>query len=734
MRRSVWLLVAFVALLGMVAPAQAMPALQAGTGIADRITGIQMSVPAWQDDFESLVVPGFWSEEAGDNSERFFDAGAYQIAVYEADTVAWTMAGQLAYEDFLIAVDTTLAAGSTDNEFGIVFRHQDENNFYVYSISSDGYYSLSRLVDGSWETLLRWRRSNAIDTRDEAWNYLELLVENGQLLTTYEDDESYIGGIGLLAGARDDAGVQIAFDDFEVWDLQNLFVLKPGPTITPTRPAPKVTPDPKGPPTLRTDEIRTGRPLRHDDFRSNTAPWREERSEKSAHFVQGGQLHLKVEAPKTTAWVGPQGAESLRDFLLEVEVSHVAGPLDNEMGIVFRRGESGFYYFKISSDGYYALSRFRSGQWEPLIKWTASSAVKTGAQARNLLGVLASGASLTLMVNDVVLATISDSAFTTGAFALAAGTYDKGGVEVAFDDLNIWELGRSQPAPTATSAVRASPSITPTRTPVVQPRLTPTPTVLPRVTVTPTVPARSVTTPTVPIRATSTPITATRAISASVPTPLPGAGKLLGNLRDTPPAFSDEFRRSDSGWSLAATGQVTITHADRRLLFQLDAPNWLAWSTNATVEKLAPVHFLLEVDAQYLKGPTNQGFGLLFAYHDQDNYHRFFTTQNGYFALQRIAKGQSAALIPWTQTPALVTAAQGVNRLGLLVRGEQIVVMANDKVLAQVNDATLTPGRLGMIVSTSDVPGLEVAFDNFDLWQLEDLASQTKTPTPTAKP
>lgn len=711
MRQFSWFLLIFLVLV-MVAPVHATPLEQGATPIAARIAAIEAAMPAWQDDFETLLVSGFWSEEVTDSSERFFDDDAYQIAVYTADTVAWAMAGDLAYEDILVAADTRAVAGAADNEFGIVFRHQDDENFYVYTISSDGYYSLARLVEGDWETLIGWKRSNKIDTRRGAWNRIALLVEKGninllvndELLATYKDDDSYAGGIGLLAGAMDDDGVQIAFDDFRVWDLRNLVTLKPAATVTR---APDAT---AAALTARLDAIRSGAPLRHDDFRSGAGGWTSDRSVESSRFVQRGRYHVRVDAPDLVSWGTPQGAEKVSDFLLEVEVDHVSGPLENEMGIIFRRGDDAFYYYRISSDGYYALSRYNNGKWDPLVKWTPSAVLETGPQSRNLLGVLANGASLTVLANDTPLATVEDRALAGGAFALAAGTGAERGVEVAFDDLYLWQI--TQPKPTPTPTAKPRPAITSTA----QISSTVIPTVKPRSTATPTPDIRPTARPTLAAPASVITPTATATVT---PPPQAEISKTLAGIRAAAPAFSDDLRRTDSGWGTSNSEQSSIAYADRALLFQIREKNWLIRSSNDRITELAPADYLLEVDAQHLNGPVNVGFGIVFAYHDLRNYHRFFIAQNGNYALHKFVDGVGTNLIPWSQTPALTTAARGVNRLGLLVQGQEITILANDQALARVKDSAMITGTLGFTAATGDVAGLEVAFDNVDLWLLE---------------
>jgi len=195
------------------------------------------------------------------------------------------------------------------------------------------------------------------------------------------------------------------------------------------------------------------------------------------------------------------------DFYLEVDTAHVAGPLDNELGVLFRYVDGdNFYFFAISSDGFYKLQRLVDGEWEQIIKWTQSDAINTGEESENRLGLLAVGSRIVLLVNDEVLDEVEDDTFDTGTVALAAGTFDEGGVEVAFDNLSIWELEEL--------AVTPTPTPTPTRR--VTPTSTPTPT-LPRARPTPT------------------------------PTP-EEISDIVAAIKETEPVFTADFRRDDGTW------------------------------------------------------------------------------------------------------------------------------------------------------------------------------------------
>ena len=53
--------------------------------------------------------------------------------------------------DTIVEVDTYWAAGTFDNDFGVICRYQDTSNFYFGAISSDGYAAIIHMKDGSYD-------------------------------------------------------------------------------------------------------------------------------------------------------------------------------------------------------------------------------------------------------------------------------------------------------------------------------------------------------------------------------------------------------------------------------------------------------------------------------------------------------------------------------------------------------------------------------------------------------
>src|SRR3989337_2357847 len=70
-----------------------------------------------------------------------------------ASPITTTANPGLSFTDVQVEVDATKNGGPDDNDFGLICRYQDTENFYAFLISSDGFYSIMKYSGGSSETL-----------------------------------------------------------------------------------------------------------------------------------------------------------------------------------------------------------------------------------------------------------------------------------------------------------------------------------------------------------------------------------------------------------------------------------------------------------------------------------------------------------------------------------------------------------------------------------------------------
>lgn len=174
-----------------------------------------------------------------------------------------------------------------------------------------------------------------------------------------------------------------------------------------------------------------------DDF-STPGVWQTESDSAAQVTVQDGEMRVYVAAPNQLAWAF--AGHEFSDFVLTVEATQVAGPDDNEYGVLARMEDTDhFYRFSISGDGYYMVSKYDGETWTPLSgDWAFSDAIQTG-EATNMLQVICQGKVLTFLVNGVQLAQMEDADYTHGDVGLYAGSFFEPGVEVHFDNLRVEE-------------------------------------------------------------------------------------------------------------------------------------------------------------------------------------------------------------------------------------------------------------------------------------------------------
>ena len=163
-------------------------------------------------------------------------------------------------------------------------------------------------------------------------------------------------------------------------------------------------------------------------------------SDASARLdIAEGVLSIHVLLPGQIAWASAD--RTYRDFRLTVEATQVAGPDDNEYGVLVRMdGNKRFYAFSISGDGYARAARYDAGTWVLLgSDWTPSDAIHQG-EATNVLTIEAIGRDFTFFVNGAQVLQVEDRAAARGDIGLYAGAFGEGGVVIAFDNLEIEPL------------------------------------------------------------------------------------------------------------------------------------------------------------------------------------------------------------------------------------------------------------------------------------------------------
>jgi hypothetical protein len=199
-----------------------------------------------------------WQQYQGRLSAEIVD-GVMQITADNAQSGPFSVT-KPHFSNFDLQVQTQPIGGPLDNGYGVIFRLQDPDNYYLFLVSSDGYYQVSRVVNGVEKVISTWLASPAIqqgvaasqDSPDVGVNRLrviaydssfqffvngqqvQLCVPNnrdaestvnpitgecidGTMLDTLTDASFASGQLGVVVKSLNEPGVIVNFDNLLVY-------------------------------------------------------------------------------------------------------------------------------------------------------------------------------------------------------------------------------------------------------------------------------------------------------------------------------------------------------------------------------------------------------------------------------------------------------------------------------------------------------------------------------------
>jgi len=178
-------------------------------------------VLVYEDDFSDSF--GGWDDAFDTFTRKVYGNNRYQIEVNTSNLIAWGLANR-DVANFEIEVEAKQEDGDEKNSYGLLFRFQDRNNFYRFDVSGDGYYLLSKFVEGEWTNLVDWTASEFINTGGAA-NILKVsafgpditIWANGQQLAAIKDESLNHGNFGFFASTFADPFTWVSYDNLKMW-------------------------------------------------------------------------------------------------------------------------------------------------------------------------------------------------------------------------------------------------------------------------------------------------------------------------------------------------------------------------------------------------------------------------------------------------------------------------------------------------------------------------------------
>lgn len=155
------------------------------------------------------------------------EEGTFRISTSQPGQIWWSNPGRN-FDDVVITTQARQVSGPDDNAYGVICRYQNEENFYLFLISGDGYYAIGKYQSGSSQiTYLsgdgRFQFSDVINQGVATnqvrasciGNELSLSV-NGLPLVSVTDPTFVTGDLGVGVSTLEPGTAVVEFDDLLV--------------------------------------------------------------------------------------------------------------------------------------------------------------------------------------------------------------------------------------------------------------------------------------------------------------------------------------------------------------------------------------------------------------------------------------------------------------------------------------------------------------------------------------
>jgi hypothetical protein len=180
----------------------------------------------FQDDFSGQQACG-WALYNRGGAVAEIEEDVLRISTSQPGQIWWTNPGR-SFDDMVITAQARQVSGPNDNAYGVMCRYQNEENFYVFLISGDGFYAIGKYQSGNDQVVYlsgegQYQFSDIIN-QGAATNEIRAscigneltLTVNGLPLTTVSDPTFVTGDIGLGVSTLQPGTAVVQFGDVRV--------------------------------------------------------------------------------------------------------------------------------------------------------------------------------------------------------------------------------------------------------------------------------------------------------------------------------------------------------------------------------------------------------------------------------------------------------------------------------------------------------------------------------------
>jgi hypothetical protein len=158
--------------------------------------------------------------------------------------------------------------------------------------------------------------------------------------------------------------------------------------------------------------------------------------------IENAGLRMRAKTANSGDFWGLSNQPDLKDFY--IEGTFTTGPtcsgLDRYGLLIRAPNTNAGYVFNIACNGQFRVYEWDGQTYNQLQGWKTSTAIKTGPDATNRVGIWAEGDVLKLFVNDVQVVELDVAIYDQGQFGLLVGSANTDNFDVYVEELAYWLL------------------------------------------------------------------------------------------------------------------------------------------------------------------------------------------------------------------------------------------------------------------------------------------------------
>jgi len=168
-----------------------------------------------------------------------------------------------------------------------------------------------------------------------------------------------------------------------------------------------------------------------DGFDNNNNNWEVANTKDVTINISNGSYNFNHKREKG-GWslLQPIDLNQNKDFKIETLIVKKSGVDNTGYGLVWGKNSTSYYWFNITSNGYYRISKNENGTFNNLVGWTKSDAIKKGDGKYNILKIEKRGNKVNYYVNATKVKTLDFTPFFGNEFGFLL--YKKQAIEINY--------------------------------------------------------------------------------------------------------------------------------------------------------------------------------------------------------------------------------------------------------------------------------------------------------------